>query len=164
MCPEPLVIAGDFNFHMDLVHSKDAVTFYKLLETFGLSQHVSVPHISSYSGSHHHSIHHDLILGPINATLPLSDHFFVEGFIRFPSPTISSKSVPYRKLKSIDIDAFKSDITSSVLCSNTHWNDLGNLSKLYVSTLSEILDRHAPLKTKTLVIRVKIPWFNADVL
>ena len=70
----------------------------------------------------------------------------------------------YRKLKSIDIHAFKSDITSSVLCSNTHWNDLGNLSKLYVSTLSEILDRHAPLKTKTLVTRVKIPWFNADVL
>ena len=57
MCPEPLVIAGDFNFHMDLVHSKDAVTFNKLLETFGLSQHVSVPHISSDSGSHHHSIH-----------------------------------------------------------------------------------------------------------
>ena len=43
MCPEPLVIAGDFNFHMDLVHSKDAVTFNELLETFGLSQHVSVP-------------------------------------------------------------------------------------------------------------------------
>ena len=38
MCPEPLVIAGDFNFHMDLVHSKDAVTFNELLETFGLSQ------------------------------------------------------------------------------------------------------------------------------
>ena len=106
----------------------------------------------------------DLILGPINATLPLSDHFFVECFIRFPSPSISSKSVSYRKLKSIDIDAFKSDITSSVLCSNTHWNDLGNLSKLYVSTLSEILDRHALLKRKTLVTRVKIPWFNADVL
>ena len=52
----------------------------------------------------------------------------------------------------------------TVLCSNTHWNDLGNLSKLYVSTLSEILDRQAPLKTKTLVTRVKIPWFNADVL
>ena len=106
----------------------------------------------------------DLILGPINATLPLSHHFFVEYFIRFPSPSISSKYVSYRKLKSIDIDTFKSVITSSVLCSNTHWNDLGNLSKLYFSTLSEILDTHAPLKTKTLVTRVKIPWFNADVL
>ena len=151
MCPEPLVVAGDFNFHMDLVHSKDAVTFSELLETFGPSQHVSVPthifgHILDLIITRSTN---DLILGPINATLPLSDHFFVECFIRFPSPLISSKSVSYRKLKSIDIDAFKSDITLSVLCSNTHWNDLGNLSKLYVSTLSEILDRHAPQKTKT---------------
>ena len=43
MCPEPLVIAGDSNFHTDLVHSKAAVTFNELLETFCLSQHVSVP-------------------------------------------------------------------------------------------------------------------------
>ena len=166
MCPEPLVIAGDFHFHMDLVHSKDAVTFNELLETFGLSQHVSVPthifgHILDVIITRSTN---EFFLGPINATLPLSDHFFVECFIHSPSPSISSKSVSYQKLKSIDIDAFKSDITSSVLCSNTHWNDLGNLSKLYVSTLLEILDRHAPLKMKTLVTRVKIPWFNADVL
>ena len=79
MCPEPLVIAGDFNFHMDLVHSKDAVTFNELLETFGLSQHVSVPthifgHILDLIITRSTN---DLILGPINATLPLSDHFFV---------------------------------------------------------------------------------------
>jgi hypothetical protein len=74
------------------------------------------------------------------------------------------KSVSYRKLKTIDIDAFKSDITSSILCSDTYWSDLGNLSKHYSSTLSEILDKHAPLKTKTLVTHVKIPWFSDDVL
>lgn len=39
MCPEPLVKPGDFNFHMDFVHSNDAIRFNKLLETFGLSQH-----------------------------------------------------------------------------------------------------------------------------
>ena len=38
------------------------------------------------------------------------------------------------------------------------------LSKHYFFTLSEILDRHASLKTKNLATRVRIPWFNADVL
>ncbi|PFX29714.1 putative RNA-directed DNA polymerase from transposon X-element [Stylophora pistillata] len=166
MCPEPLIIAGDFNFHMDLVHSNCAIRFKELLETFSLSQHVTMStHISGHildliitrSTS-------DLILGPINVTLPISDHFFVECFIRFPSSSISTKSVSYRRLKNIDIDAFKSDITSSVLCSDTHWSNLGDLSKQYSSTLTEILDKHAPIKTKTLVTRAKIPWFNADVL
>ena len=139
MCPQPLVIAGDFNFQMDLVHSKDAVSFNEFLETFGLSQYVSVPthifgHILDLIITRSTN---DLILGPINATLPLSDHFFVECFIRFPSPSISSKSVSYRKLKSIDIDAFKSDITSSVLCSNTHWNEL--TSPLYRKSWIDML-------------------------
>ena len=35
MCPEPLAIAGDFNFRMDLVHYNDAIRFKELLETFG---------------------------------------------------------------------------------------------------------------------------------
>lgn len=79
MCPEPLVIAGDFNFHMDLMHSKDAETFNELLETFGLSQHVLVPthifgHILDLIITRSTN---DLILGPINATFRLSDHFLV---------------------------------------------------------------------------------------
>ena len=65
----------------------------------------------------------------------------------------------YWKFKSIDIDTFKSDVTLPVLR-----GDLGNLSQHYFSTLSEILDRHAPLKTKTLATHVRMPWFNADVL
>ena len=85
MCPEPLVIAGDFNFHMDSVHNKDTVSFNELLETFGLSQHVSV---STHMFGHILDLiitrsTNDLTLGPVNATLPLSDHFFVKCFIRF---------------------------------------------------------------------------------
>ena len=56
---------------MDLVHSKDAVTFNELLDTFGLSQHASVPthifgHILDLIITQSTN---DLILGPINVTL-----------------------------------------------------------------------------------------------
>lgn len=66
----------------------------------------------------------------------------------------------YHKFKSIDIDAFKSDITMSVLCSDT-----GVTLAIYPSSTSpsEILDRHPPIKTKALATCVRIPWFNADV-
>ena len=78
MCPEPLVVAGEFNFRMDY---DDAIRFNELLETFRLSQHVT---ISTQIFGHILDLiitrSNDLILGPINTTLPLSDHFFVELF------------------------------------------------------------------------------------
>ena len=41
MCPEPLFIAGNFNFHLNLVHSNNSRRFKELLQTFGLSQDVT---------------------------------------------------------------------------------------------------------------------------
>ena len=36
--------------------------------------------------------------------------------------------------------------------------------KLYRGTLEEILDKHAPLRTKRVPERVKIPWFSDEVV
>ena len=41
LCPEVLVIEGDFNLHMDDALNADARKFADLLETFGLIQHVN---------------------------------------------------------------------------------------------------------------------------
>ncbi|CAH3161729.1 unnamed protein product [Pocillopora meandrina] len=47
MCPEALVISGDFNLHLDDLRDNDTKKFMDLLETFSLSQHVSGPtHLS----------------------------------------------------------------------------------------------------------------------
>ena len=43
MCPEVLVISGDFNLHLDDLGDNDTKKFMDLLETFSLSQHVSGP-------------------------------------------------------------------------------------------------------------------------
>ena len=40
---EPLLITGDFNFHVDDCLDKDAAKFKDLLLEFGLQQHVNVP-------------------------------------------------------------------------------------------------------------------------
>ncbi len=49
MCPEILLIAGDFNFHLDDLADDDSRKFIEVLETFGLTQHVMVPtHVSNH--------------------------------------------------------------------------------------------------------------------
>ena len=43
LSPEPLVIAGDMNIHVDDPVDSDAIKFLDLLDTYGLTQHVNTP-------------------------------------------------------------------------------------------------------------------------
>ena len=68
-----------------------------------------------------------------------------------------------RKLKNIDITKFSSDIASSMLCASVHWDNIDAVSDCFNMTLTDILDKHAPLKTRIMINRPKIPWFNDDI-
>ena len=79
MCPEILLITGEFNFHLDDIADEDSRKCIEVLETFGLIQHVKFPtHVSNHildliitrSSS-------DVIIGEIQASFFLSDHCFV---------------------------------------------------------------------------------------
>ena len=82
----------------------------------------------------------------------------------FPWPALSCKELTFRKLKSIDtcIDEFSADIASSMLCASVHWDNIDALSDCFNMTLTDILDKHVPLKTRIMINRPKIPWFNDD--
>ena len=98
MCPEVLVISGDFNFHLDDLRDNDAKKFMDLLETFSLSQHVSGPtHLSG------HTLDliitrssDDVVLASPKATVPISDHFIIQCPIGFPRPALSCKELTFR--------------------------------------------------------------------
>ena len=50
MSPEPLLLSGDFSFHIDVASDVDAQVFSDLLTSMGLKQHVTVPtHISGHT-------------------------------------------------------------------------------------------------------------------
>ena len=57
----------------------------------------------------------------------------------------------------------KSDILSSPLYTNPASNS-SDLSEQLSSTLNSILDIHAPLKSKTVVLRPHTPWINPEIL
>lgn len=78
MCPEPLVISGYFNFHLDDMFNSETKKFMGLLETFSLTLHMF--------GSTHLSGHtldlifprssDDIISARPQATFLISDLYF----------------------------------------------------------------------------------------
>ena len=72
------------------------------------------------------------------------------------------KEISYRKLKSIDFDSLRSDLEKSKLCTRD-FSNLCELTSSYNSTLSSLLEKHAPPLKKTVISRQRVPWFNSDI-
>ena len=63
----------------------------------------------------------------------------------------------------INLAQFKNDLAKSDLLTST-CSSSSSLYQLYHSTLSSLLNKHAPLKTKTCSSRPKEPWMSEDIL
>jgi len=164
MAPGILLITGDFNFHVDCRSDNDAKNFADILQTFGLQQHVQVPtHLTG------HTLdliitrsNNDITVSSPKSSVALSDHFFIECNLNIPRPSSNVKETLYRKLKTLDLHAFKTDITESMLCTAT-WNNVSELASCYENTLTSLLEKHAPLQRKTVVVRPKLPWYTKSL-
>ena len=161
--PHDLVILGDFNLHVD-VDSNHTRQFVDILSSFNLSQHVDFPtHI------HGHSL--DLIITS-SGTVPkhiyqsdrISDHFtaIAEFDIDVPNQR-DRKMITFRNWKSIDIQKFKEDILNSDLIA-TPAHTVCELADQYNSTLSSILNTHAPLISKQVSTKPQNPWMTPEIL
>ncbi|KAL9959876.1 hypothetical protein ACROYT_G033246 [Oculina patagonica] len=164
MSSEPLLITGDFNIHVDVFGYADRARLLELLESMGLQQHVDKPtHVSG------HTL--DLVItrdvDELISTAPVvdylfSDHITVICDLIIKKPSFTVKEISYRKIKGIDIELFSHDVRSSALIQDSPDN-LDDLVNLYNTTLSEILDCHAPLVTKTIKVRPLVPWYDDDI-
>ena len=77
-------------------------------------------------------------------------------------PTLPTKLISYRKIKAIDLQVLFEEMSTTKLCQDSP-NKLNDLAECYNLTLASIIDRHAPLLTKTLTIRPLVAWFNNDI-
>ena len=57
---------------------------------------------------------------------------------------------------------FKDDISGSELCVNS-FSDIDEFTRCYDTTLLNLLDKHAPIKTKKMVMRPVVSWFTNDL-
>ena len=92
-----------------------------------------------------------------------SDHAAALCDLNSIKPEASVKTVTYRNFKSVNIESFKSDLAKSALCNENIVNLSYDLVSSYNSTLSLLIESHAPLKTRTVVNRPRVPWFNDSI-
>ncbi|XP_072033035.1 uncharacterized protein [Amphiura filiformis] len=158
-----LLITGDFNVHVDDANDRLASSFQDILQTQDLQQHVLYP---THIGGHTLDLlicrkTDDLVSSiSVHDHLP-SDHFGVKCQINLTRPPPSRKFVRSRKLRSIDIDQFRSDIRASPLSSDCQSLDsVHSYAEKYDSILRDLLDHHAPELERSVILRPHAPWYS----
>ena len=94
----------------------------------------------------------------------LSDHHIVFSGLSFYNPNNKQRVIEKRDIASINIDSFKTNILQSDLINVYKTLNLDDLVEAYDHELSQILDKHAPLKCRTVRAPKRDPWINDKVL
>jgi hypothetical protein len=161
--PGKLLITGDFNIHWDDDSNTENIQFQDLLSSFDLVQHVNVPtHASGHTLDFVITRRVDNLVTSVSPGDMIADHSTVLAMLDITKPKPQSKKVTFRQVKTIDRDAFKADISSSKIAV-LPTTDVNLAAETYTATLANILDNHAPEKSKTIVIQRKVPWFTKDI-
>ena len=129
LCPEPLLIAGDFNIHVDIHDHNDRVKFMDLLVFMRLVQHVNTP---THQRGH---ILDPIITREVDSLVHkppisdcfLSDHCTVLCNLSLLQPSLTVREISYQKLNPSALKHSK--MTSSFLIS------VGILHKILMTLL-----------------------------
>ena len=161
----PLIITGDFNFHVDVANDPHAMRFLDLIDAFNLEQHIDVPtHRSGHTLDLIITRADDKIAKNFHVHDPvISDHFAVHCQLALFKPPFEKKEISYRKLRSIDKTAFCEDIAKSPLMTISDFMSTSELVDLYNKELSDILEQHAPLKKCIVTLRPAAPWYSDEI-
>ena len=142
------------------------------LEACGLKQHIHEPtHIHGHTldvvitRENSSTVSNTTVTDPClcdHAGNLSKDHFALAFNMALMKPSPVQRTVTYRKLKDIDADMFRQDIRASSALQSTE-GTTDSLLDAFNSELQRLIDKHAPLQTRTLVLRPKYPWFTQDL-
>lgn len=82
---------------------------------------------------------------------------FVICNLNFDRPCPVRVEKTYRKLRSVDMEAFRSDLSSKLFLSPA--DSVVELCDQYHSLLSQLVEAYAPLRTRVLTSRPSVPWY-----
>lgn len=162
--PARLVLVGDFNFHLDVDGDHYANAMKDMLDSAGLQQHVTgATHRRGHTLDLLISRKFDNLVSDVEVVTGMpSDHHVVKCLVDIARPKPVKQVVNYRDLKKINLDLFKHDIETSMLSINPA-DDLSQSVKQYEHVLRDLLDRHAPLKSKSITLRPHAPWYTVEL-
>ena len=154
-----LLLLGDLNFQVNCDNNQDTTTLLDTLKNFGLNNHAIFP-------THQLQKTLDLIniqdtsslISQTSQVSLLSDHNIIHYKLQTTDRIINLQEISYRKLKAINMDHLKEDI--SEIPYHRDCNSPGTCEQLYINSLTTIIDKHAPSKKILVSNKPKVPWFN----
>ena len=152
---------GDFNFHVNDSADVHAKKFLTTLTSFNLIQHVRIP-------IHEKLNTLDLVIsrGDLSVANILtddsvqSDHSAVLFTISSLRPGLPKATIQFRKWRNVVLDKFQHDLQESL---RDMPQDLEEAAQAYNSRVTSVVDKHAPLHTKEVVIRPDAPWYCSEL-
>ena len=159
------IITGDFNIHVDKISDPKTQSFNNILSILNLKQHVS---FSTHSSGHTL----DLLITPddcsyVTSISPsdfISDHCALIATLKFQKEQHHThQHIKYRQYKKIDFTRFRADLMESDLIKHPH-KKASLLYNQYHTVLTDLVNRHAPIKTKSVPTRPPDPWISDDIL
>ena len=156
-----VVIAGDFNLHIDNDEDPEAQLFTDMMAALGLDCHVDFP-----THKYGHSL--DLVFTETlsemkiikcNPGTYLSDHCTIECLLSLKKSQMQKREIKYRKLGLIDPKTF------SQLLKIEGYEELSldGMVEVLDNNLRSAIDKLAPLKSRNIMVRPTNPWFNNEI-
>ena len=153
---------GDFNFHWENENNPGVQHLKDMLSTFNMLQHVNDPtHSSGHTLDWVISRSDDDILSSVDVSVPLSDHHCINAILNLKKPPLPTKTITFWQYKKIDKERFLADLEESNLIKEPV-DTLEELIDQYNSTLCDLLNKHAPLKTKNITIWPIVHWYSYE--
>ena len=91
------------------------------------------------------------------------DHLAVHSLLDLAKLPLERKRISYRKINDIDFSEFCGQLENTRLVRDAASFSLGELVYEYNTTLKSLLDKHAPLKTKTITLRPTALWYTEEI-
>ena len=158
-----VLITGDFNLHMDCQDDVNAKRFTDILESFDLKRVCAGTHRNGHTLDLLIDKSDNNMLNNIKVYDPnISDHSAVMCDVFIRKPQFRKEVIFYRKLRSLDMESFLSDVADCPLVIDLS-GDLDHLVQQYDTSLGSIMDKHAPAKRRVVPIRPAAPCYTNEV-
>ena len=175
LCSNEIILTGDLNFHLDNISCNNTLIFNSMLDEFGLSQKIKEStHVAGHTLDVLIVRVESEILKSIKVEDPklcnengklIEDHFALHWSIDVIRPRLAAREIRYRELKKIDYSQLVDELLKTDfyhLCPDDNRSP-AELAALYDETLSMLLDKFAPVKSKTIIQRGNTPWFTQEI-
>ncbi|XP_072046604.1 uncharacterized protein [Amphiura filiformis] len=160
-----VLIFGDLNIHVNRPAKPEVCKFMNSLCTNGFNQHVTKP-------THKLGNTLDLIISRVNDVNiivdwdvkipPMSDHFIVTCKLDYIKPDLPKTYRTLRNFRDFDNQVFAGDLASS-LSKLPHSDNVNNIVSSFSEICTNLLDKYAPLSTKLVAARCRLPWYNEEI-